>query len=124
MRSLEPVPAPFRGRWTGENHSCTRLSTDVDVMYLEPWKVIFWDSFAQVREVAAIDNSRLFLNLEYYEPEYSADANLGNRGTAQLREMILQLSADQRTLTAIDSGKSVQVRHRCPSAGETERAPG
>jgi hypothetical protein len=34
---------------------------DVDVMYIEPRKVIFWNSFAQVLEIAAIDNSQLVL---------------------------------------------------------------
>jgi hypothetical protein len=122
MDSLKPIPAAFWGRWTGERYSCARLAADVDMMYLEPAKVIFWKSFAQVREVAVIDSSRLFLDLEHHEFAESSDANPENRGTAQRREMSLALSADQLTLTAIDSGKGVQVRHRCPSDAESEKA--
>jgi hypothetical protein len=122
LRSLESIPAPFWGRWTSENHSCTRLSNDVNLMYLEPGKVIFWNSFARVREVAASGNSRLFLSLEYHEPEDASEENPEGRSTVQLREMSLELASDESTLTAIESGRGVQVLRRCPSAAVADKA--
>ena len=123
VRTLESIPEPFLGRWAGEHHECMHSSTDVDVMYLEPRKVIFWNSFAQVLEVTAINNSHLVLNLEYYESKYSVDENREDGDAAQPLDMTLRLSADQDMLTTIISGRSVHVRHRCPlPAGEAEKA--
>jgi hypothetical protein len=111
--TLDSIPVPFRGRWTGENHAWTQSSPDVGVMYLEPRNVIFWDSFAQVLEITAMDSSQLLLRLEYYEGQYSFDESREDGGTAQPLDMILSLSADQGTLTTVLDGGSVHVRHRC-----------
>jgi hypothetical protein len=121
--TLDYIPVPFQGRWTGEHHACTDSSSDVDVMYLEPRKVIFWNSFAQVLETTAIDNFQLALKLEYYENQYSVDETREDGRTPQPLDMILRLSADQGLLTTIVDGRSVHVRHRCPSACEVEKAP-
>ena len=97
-------------------------STDVDVMYLEPRKVISWNSFAQVLEITSIDNSQLVVNLEYYENKYSVDESREDGDAAQPLDMTLKLSADQGMLTTIISGRSVQVRHRCPLSWRSETA--
>jgi hypothetical protein len=115
VRTLDYIPERFQGRWTGENHACTHTSPDVDAMHLEPRKVIFWNSYAQVLEITEIDNSQLALKLEYHENRYSTDEILEDGGTAQPLDMVLRLSADQGMLTTILSGRSVHVRHRCPS---------
>lgn len=112
--ALERIPESFLGRWAGENHTCTRSPPDIEVMVVEPRKIVFWNSFAQVLDVTALDNSQLVLNLEVHESEYSVGGNSGSGPVAESMEMILRLSEDQEMLTAIVSGRGVQVRHRCP----------
>lgn len=113
--ALDRIPEPFLGRWTGENHACTNPSPDVDVMYLEPRKVVFWGSFAQVLEVTEMDGFELILRIEYHESGSPVGDGHENGPAVQPLDMILRLSADQAMLTTIIGDRGVQVRRRCPS---------
>ncbi len=84
-------------------------------MYLEPRKVVFWGSFAQVLEVTEMDGFELILRIEYHESGSPVGDGHENGPAVQPLDMILRLSADQAMLTTIIGDRGVQVRRRCPS---------
>jgi hypothetical protein len=114
--TLNGIPAPFQGRWRSEGRACEGSPPDVNVMYVESRKLIFWGSFAQVLEITSLGNSDLLLALEYPQAEGSAGESQEDGSTAQPVEMILRLSGDQDMLTTILSGRNMEVRYRCPPA--------
>lgn len=118
------IPEHFLGRWTGENHACESSSPDVNVMYIEPRKAIFWNSVAHFLDVTVLDESQVLLVLEYKEHEYSVGSIHESEPGAEPMEMVLRLSDDRDMLASIVSGRAMEVRHRCPATPEVGNSPG
>jgi hypothetical protein len=110
--TLSAVPKQFLGRWASTSALCSDPSSDAGGMVVEPKQITFWEASGQVLSVASQGDLQVVIRLKYSDNNYDGDAL-----KSITFDLTLRLSADRRTVTTVEGGKSRDVRHNCSSNG-------